>query len=78
MGPRELKFESLRSDAWYGRLLPKLKKAGEETVVTFIRENEELAVGEWEKKVQRLFLDKEQKPANWTLINEVLIVCGKV
>lgn len=77
MGSRESKFEALRKDAWYGALFPKLKKAGEQTCLEFIRKNEELTIGEWEKAVQRLFLDKETKPANWTLINEILIVCGK-
>lgn len=78
MGARELKFESLKKDAWYGKLFAKLKKSGEQMCLEFIRANEDLDIDSWEKKVQRLYLDQEKKPANWTLINEILIVCGKV
>lgn len=78
MNQREQKFESLRKDPWYGKLFPKLKSAGEKTCLDFIRANGDLAVKEWEMAVQRLFLDLEKKPTNWTLINEILIVCAKV
>ncbi len=77
MKSRAEKFESLRSDPWYSALMPKLKKNGEAICKEFIEAHGDLPIGEWEFKVQRLFLDRAEKPANWTLINEILIVCGK-
>jgi hypothetical protein len=45
-------------------------------VDTFIIENDHLSKSEFELLVNRLFLDKKDKPKNWTLITEILVNCN--
>jgi hypothetical protein len=75
---REDKFLGLKQDAWYHKIIEKFTTEDHRIIRDFFRAHGGLDIGQYERVVQRLFLDKPYKPKNWTSINEVLIVCGKV
>lgn len=72
------KFQSLYNDYWYGRLIQKLRPIEVGYVTQFIQLNQHLGLSEWEMAVNRMFIDKPDKPKRWTLIMEILTVCGKI
>lgn len=65
-------FHGYESHAWLGRLYKKLTADDLNLCIDFINQNWELDKNDFEKKVNRLFLDKE-KTKNWKLITELLI-----
>lgn len=57
------------------RLFKGMKSDDVSMIVNFIRESEGLEVNEFEKKINRLFIDKgDLKPRKWKEISEVLSV----
>jgi predicted nuclease of restriction endonuclease-like RecB superfamily len=50
----------------------KLKKSDIDFLYNFINENMNLNTEEFEKTINRFFLDKQIKPKNWNIISELL------
>lgn len=76
---RTQKFANLiYQDPWYSRLAKKLTEKDLLKIDGFIAENGDLPIAEWEFKLNRLFLDQIEKPKNWALIMEFLMISGKV
>jgi hypothetical protein len=68
------KFKELSTHAWFKKSYTRLTKSDIDLCELFIAESLDLNSLEFERKVNRLFLDKE-KPKNWALITELLIAC---
>lgn len=60
----------------YKRLALKLSEAEFDQCVDFIEEHDHLDHLQFERKINRLFLDREHKPKNWTIIQELLMVAN--
>lgn len=65
--------EKRKNSFYIQRLFEKLKKHEIEILEKFILENESLGKNDFIYKLNRFFLDKE-KPKNWTIITEILLV----
>lgn len=50
----------------------KLKKSEIDFLYDFIKKNMDLNTEEFEKTINRFFLDKQIKPKNWNIISELL------
>lgn len=66
------KIEEMKTDAWFSRICKKLKASDWEIISSFLLENDKLEPGLFELKVNRMFLDVQKKPKNWTRIQELL------
>jgi hypothetical protein len=66
------KFESLQNHPWLKKSWGKLKTVEREIARQFLNENAQLDRGQFEFKVNRMFLDQPNKPKNWTIILELL------
>lgn len=64
-------FESLETHAWLGRVFKRLSKSELAFCLETLRSSEHMSKGDFELKVNRLFLDRE-KPKNSTIIMELL------
>lgn len=60
----------------YKTLALKLSGTDFDVIVDFIEENEELGHLEFEYKVNRMFLDKPEKPKKFAIIQELLMVAN--
>lgn len=69
-------LEELKTDAWYGRCISKLKKIELEICETFIKNNDGLDRGQFEMAVNRMFIHVKDKPKQWTMISEILAVAN--
>lgn len=69
---RKQAFQSLEADAWFSRVFKKLKVADKALCLEFIEKNDALDRAAFELAVNRMFLDKAEKPKNWTLIVELI------
>ena len=65
-------FDGLISDPWYGAAMRKLNRSEHSLCVAFLVEHEKLDKGAFEMAVNRMFLDKMERPKNWTLIADLL------
>lgn len=63
-------LENLKNSAFYG---PSLKKVNVELIREFCITNATLSHGEFERAAQRMFLDKLDRPRNWSTIEDILI-----
>ena len=68
-------FKSYRDHPWLRKTYSKLDENDLKIAVSFINENDGLSRGQFEIKLNRMFLDKE-KPKKWTHISELLICCN--
>lgn len=66
-------FRNLETHPWFSKLLKRLTKKEVLLAEAFIMENEDLNRGDFDLKMNRLFLDKE-KPKNWAIILELLMI----
>lgn len=66
------KYDNFRAHPWFSRLFVKLKQADDSFCLDFIKQNEHLSKDDFEKKVNRVFIDKSDKPKNWKIILEIL------
>lgn len=69
------KFESFRDHPWLKRLFLKLKQQQLIIARDFILKNDSLDKHDFEKAVNRMFLDKE-KPDRWEIILELIANCN--
>jgi hypothetical protein len=60
----------------YKRLALKLSEAEFDSCVAFIEDNDHLAHLEFEYAINRMFLDRKDKPKNWIIIQELLMVAN--
>lgn len=65
-------FDSFDTHPWLGRTYRKLTGADRRLAYDFMAQNQALSKGDFELKVNRMFVDKDSKPKNWTLIIELL------
>ncbi len=63
--------------AYLGRLYARLKKADIAFCLDFLKETRDLDAGEFEFRVNRMFLDKPDKPKNSGIIQELLSCANK-
>lgn len=71
---RLVKFNSLKVSAWYSKLFNKLNNKDLEFCINFIETNSLLDKSEYEKSVNRLFLDQPElrlKHKSWKNIIEI-------
>ncbi len=61
-------FFELADHAWHGREFKRLKKEERISCVAFIQENDALDVQAFEYAANRWFLDKPDRPKNWTMM----------
>lgn len=71
-------FESLGNHLWYSKIVKKLKVEDKKFCLQFLKENAHLDKNDYAHKVNRLFIDQDNKPKNATLIWEVLSVTGSM
>ncbi len=64
-------FKSYQTHPWLKKPYAKLKLGDRAAVFYFIQKNAALSKGDFEKAINRMFLDKD-KPKNWTVILELL------
>lgn len=76
MDARRTKLEALREHAWFGRGCAKLTKTEWDTCVNFVRDNHALSQVDFERAVNRMFLDAPVKPKNFTIILDLLTACN--
>lgn len=69
---RAEKFHAYKNHPWLGRVYAKLTRDEILLAEAFMRSNQKLGKGEFEMAINRMFLDKEDKPKNWTRISELL------
>jgi hypothetical protein len=65
-------FESLQNHPWLKKSWGKLKIAERDFARQFLNDHANLDRGQFEFKVNRMFLDQPIKPKNWTIISELL------
>jgi len=68
---RAIKFTSYASHPWLHKAYKKLKKDDIQLAQEFIERNDSLSKGEFELKINRMFLDRD-KPKNAAVIMELL------
>lgn len=68
---RAIKFTSYASHPWLNKAYKKLKKDDIQLAQEFIERNDSLSKGEFELKINRMFLDRD-KPKNAAVIMELL------
>ena len=74
---RIIRFESLKNDPWYSRLYPKLKEKDLGIIRSFLIDNEKLSNSDFEFKLNRFFLNNDDKPKNWKYILEFLMISNR-
>jgi hypothetical protein len=67
------KLLSYETHAWYSRIYKKLKPDEVKAMIAFLKAHDHLETGPFEMAVQRMYLDKPNKPKHWVEINELLI-----
>lgn len=72
---RLIKLLGFREHPWLGRVFVRLSKADLAFMESFCVENAALGKDDFEKRVNRMFLDRE-RPKNWKLILELLANCN--
>lgn len=72
MDKRTIAFNSLETHPWLNRVFKKLNRDDLYICRQFLAEKEHLSKGDFELAVNRMFIDKENKPKNWKLICELL------
>lgn len=65
-------FKTYKSHAWFKKLFKKLHKEEVKLCLFFLQSNAGLSKGDFERAVNRLFLDNKDKPTNWPIISELL------
>lgn len=68
-------FYAYETHPWLKRVFNKLSKNEKDLAVAFITQNDGLNKGEFELRVNRMFMDVKDKPKNWTAVLE-LITCA--
>lgn len=68
------KFEKLKKDAFYKKLISKLKGSDLEYIYHFIRSHGDLPIGEWSTLTSRLFLKESDRFKNCNIIQELLFL----
>lgn len=69
-------FNSYETHGWLCKAFRKLNGAELQIARDFIDLNQHLSVGEFEICANRLFLDRPERPKNWTVILELLVACN--
>jgi len=62
---------NLKHDPWFKRVFKKLNNQEIEIAIRFTELNNDLDVNKFEKKINRMFLDKD-RPKHWKEISELL------
>lgn len=75
MSKRITKFESYATHPWLKRVFGKLEQSDLEFCRSFITSQGEASRGDFEMRVNRLFIDRE-KPKRWKEISELLTCCN--
>lgn len=68
------KFKSLADHPWYRKQYTSLKKEEVAVIVNFIEASAHLSFGDYALAVERMFLDKPNKPKRWALLQELALV----
>lgn len=63
-------FLSLKNHAWLGRVFSKLTQSDIQLCLSFIEKN--ISSADFDRDVQRMFIDVDDKPKNWKHIMELL------
>lgn len=66
----KLIFLELKNHAWLGRVFSKLTESDIRLCLSFIEKN--IASADFDRDVQRMFIDVADKPKNWKHIMELL------
>ncbi len=69
---REQAFLSYKTHAWFNKVYSKLSQAELLECLAFIKEHDSLNKGDFEHKVNRMFLNTADKPKNWSRMLELL------
>lgn len=72
------KFHSLKNHAHYARYYTALKQKDIALISEFISENETLKKDEFEMKMNRFFLELKDRPKNWAMLSELLMIANNV
>lgn len=65
-------FQELKAHPWHKRTFAKLSSEELGLCLSFLEENAALPREEFEKAVNRMFLDSVVKPKRWTMVLELL------
>lgn len=77
MGRREMALRGLETHPWFCRVYKRLGASDLEAMIAWAREREALSAEEWEKAVNRMYMDRE-RPRRWKEIMELLTVAGSL
>lgn len=69
---RLVTFYSYKEHSWFNKIWLKLSKQEIALCEEFICKNKDLDKTAFEMAVNRMFLEQNQKPKNWTIICELL------
>lgn len=69
---RAEKFRALAAHGWLKSVFKKLTAEERQIAEDFIRENDALDKGAFELRINRMFLDRLEKPKHWKEILELL------
>lgn len=72
------KFHSLKNHAHYSRYYTALKQRDIALISKFISENETLDKANFEMKMNRFFLELKDRPKNWAILSELLMIANNV
>lgn len=75
---RREKFEILREHPWLGKIFRKLTLADMKLCIEFLNLHESKTIDEFEFLVNRMFLDKSDRPKNSGIIQELLSCANKI
>lgn len=76
---RRKALEDLKNHPWLGRLWKRLSVAEATEMECFVNLNYMLDNGDWERAVNRLWLDRpERRPKRWKEIQELLLSTSQV
>lgn len=74
MNPRLEIFNKLDEDPWYSRQVEKLSSTDKRMVESFLKNMSLLGLSAFEKEATRFFIDDPERPKNYTLIVEILVI----
>lgn len=71
-------FLSLRDHPWFKRVFKRLSEDEIQFCNIFINYHGEADVGEFERAVSRMFMDKPTKPKRWLEIQDLLLAANSI
>jgi hypothetical protein len=71
-------FRDLRNHAWYGSRIAKLKQPSIDLIEQFIQQHDHLGIGEFEMANNRWWVDRQDRPKNWSMLQELVMISNTI